>query len=475
LSLDSLRQFGILPIRASGDLLVVAVSSLEQYATAQILGAFLNRSVEVELHPQERIAELIRALYDMRSALGEETTGAIEAVEDLSDLVREDVLSDSVDAPVIRLVNGVIQEAIRERATDIHVEPFEDSLVIRYRIDGVLLEKLRLPKGHQAPLTSRIKVMARMDIAERFVPQDGRIGISLGDRDVDIRVGSVPTQHGERLALRILDKAQGLLSLEELGMAEEERASLEARIARPYGMILLTGPTGSGKTTTLYAMLRTLARPEVNVITVEDPVEYDLPGVAQIQVNEKAGLTFASALRSILRQDPDIVMVGEMRDFETAHIGVQASLTGHLVLSTLHTNDSTSAVTRLTDMGIEPYLVSGSLIGVVAQRLVRRICPACREETAVPPLLARRGLERAWRGRGCDACRNTGYRGRVGLYEQFVVDGDVQEAIAASRPAGALRALAREKGLRTLWELGFAKVRAGVTTPEELLRVAGEA
>ncbi|WP_029165313.1 GspE/PulE family protein [Aminiphilus circumscriptus] len=474
LSLDSLRQFGILPIRTSGDLLVVAISSLEQYATAQILGAFLNRSVEVELHPQERIAELIRALYDMRSSLGEETTGAIEAVEDLSDLVREDVLSDSVDAPVIRLVNGVIQEAIRERATDIHIEPFEDSLVIRYRIDGVLLEKLRLPKGHQAPLTSRIKVMARMDIAERFVPQDGRIGISLGDRDVDIRVGSVPTQHGERLALRILDKAQGLLSLEDLGMAEEERTSLESLIARPYGMILLTGPTGSGKTTTLYAMLRTLARPEVNVITVEDPVEYDLPGVAQIQVNEKAGVTFASALRSILRQDPDIVMVGEMRDFETAHIGVQASLTGHLVLSTLHTNDSTSAVTRLTDMGIEPYLVSGSLIGVVAQRLVRRICPKCREEAAVPSLLARRGLEKAWRGHGCDHCRNTGYRGRVGLYEQFVVDGEMQEAIAASRPGGALRTLAREKGLRTLWELGFAKVSAGLTTPEELLRVAGE-
>ncbi len=269
-------------------------------------------------------------------------------------------MSDTVDAPVIRLVNGLIVESLKERATDIHIEPYEDRVTVRYRVDGVLHDKYSLSKGHQAPVTSRVKVMANLDIAERFVPQDGRIGISLGERMVDIRVSTLPTQHGERLVMRLLDKARGLLSLEELGMKPDERKRLEDLIRRPNGMILFTGPTGSGKSTSLYAILQALARPEVNIITVEDPIEYDLPGVGQVQVNDKAGLTFSSSLRSILRQDPDIIMIGEMRDFDTAHIGIQSSLTGHLVLSTLHTNDSISAVTRLIDMGIEPYLVSGS-------------------------------------------------------------------------------------------------------------------
>ena len=316
--------------------------------------------------------------------------------------------------------------------------------------------------------------MANLDIAERFVPQDGRIGISLGERMVDIRVSSLPTQHGERLVMRLLDKARGLLSLEELGMKPDERKRLEDLIRRPNGMILFTGPTGSGKSTSLYAILQALARPEVNIITVEDPIEYDLPGVGQVQVNDRAGLTFSASLRSILRQDPDIIMIGEMRDFDTAHIGIQSSLTGHLVLSTLHTNDSISAVTRLTDMGIEPYLVSGSLLGIVAQRLVRRICPHCREEVPASGVILEHGIKKAWWGRGCEKCKNTGYIGRFGLYEQFDVTPEIQAAIAEKAPSSELRRLARTNGFFTLLELGIKAVANGETTPEEMLRVVGE-
>jgi len=473
-SLDSLRAANLLPLRREDDVLVVGATSLEAWPSAQLLAASLGCAAELEIHPADEIALALRKLYDLRSSGTEDAARSVEGVEDLSALSREDVLSDSVDAPVIRLVNGLILEALRERATDIHVEPYEDDVVVRYRIDGVLHERLRLPKGHQAPLTSRLKVMARMDIAHRFAPQDGRIGITLGDRAVDIRVGAIPTQHGERMALRLLDKSSGLLTLEQLGMAPRERALMERIIQCPHGMILLTGPTGSGKTTTLYAILQQVAQPAVNVITVEDPIEYDLPGVAQIQVNEKAGVTFASALRAILRQDPDVVMVGEMRDYETAHIGVQASLTGHLVLSTLHTNDSVGAVARLVDMEIEPYLVAGCLVGVVAQRLVRRICPACREERPAPALLHRHGVERVWQGRGCDHCRQTGYRGRVGLYEQFVTSENVADAIARGASGMELRDIARSEGLVTLWEQGLERVKEGTTTPDELARVAGE-
>ncbi len=474
LSLDTLRQQGIVPLRREGELLIVGAVSLEAFPQAQILGASLGLPVEVEIHRREAIDGLLRALYDLRSGLAEEDVDAVEGVDDLADLAREDVLSDSVDVPIIRLVNGLIAEAIRERVTDIHIEPYEESVLVRFRVDGVLRDRLRLPKGHQAPLTSRLKVMARMDIAERFVSQDGRIGITVGGHAIDIRVGAIPTQHGERLALRILDKGQGLLTLEHLGMAERERTVLEEVIAKPHGIILLTGPTGSGKTTTLYAILQALARPQVNVLTVEDPIEYDLPGVAQIQVNEKVGLTFAGALREILRQDPDIIMIGEMRDYDTAHIGVQAALTGHLVLSTLHTNDSTSAVTRLIDMGVEPFLLAGSLNGVVAQRLVRRLCPRCRVEEAATPLLRRYGLESHWRAVGCEHCGGTGYRGRVGLYEQFVVDDGAREAISQALPASRLRSAAVERGLVSLWRLGLEKVAAGVTSAEEVLRVTGE-
>lgn len=473
LSLDTLRENVMVPLRRDEGLLIVAVASGQGFRQAQVLGAAVGLPVETERHEAGEIETLIRALYDMRSGIADDAIQAVESVDDLSDLAREDVLSDSVEVPIIRLVNGLISEAVRQRATDIHIEPYEDSVLVRYRVDGILMDKLRLPKGHQAPLTSRLKVMARLDIAERFVPQDGRIGITVGGSAIDIRVGVMPTQHGERLALRLLDKGHGLLTLEQLGMRKEERDRLNQLIRSPHGLLLLTGPTGSGKSTTLYAILQALARPEVNIITVEDPIEYDLPGVAQVRVNEKVGLSFAASLREILRQDPDIVMIGEMRDYDTAHIGIQAALTGHLVLSTLHTNDAPSAVTRLLDMDIESYLLAGCLLGTVAQRLVRRLCPHCREQVTAPSYLQSAGITEAWIPKGCDLCNGTGYRGRVGLYEQFIVDETLREAIASGAPTAELRAKAAEKGMKTLWELGVELAGKGVTSPDEVLRVAG--
>lgn len=473
-SLDALREKKIIPIAEDDGYLRVAYADSASFPEAQLLGTSLNMPVRLEKYSEDEMSACMRLLYDLKSGVGQDTLNAIESVDDLSTLARQELLSDTVDAPVIRLVNGILLEAVKLRATDIHMEPFEDKVVVRYRVDGVLEDSHVLTKGHQAPVTSRIKVMGKMDIAERFVPQDGRIGITMGERAVDIRVSSLPTHHGERIVMRLLDKSRGLLTLEDLGMSTIEKERMEEIIRQPHGMILLTGPTGSGKSTTLYAMLQALAKPEVNIITVEDPIEYDLPGVGQVQVNEKAGITFATALRSILRQDPDIIMIGEMRDFETAHIGVQSSLTGHLVLSTLHTNDSVSAVARLVDMGVDPYLVAGSLLGVVAQRLVRRVCKHCRESAPAPAIMHKYGVDIVWRGRGCEECSGTGYRGRIGLYEQFTVDDVIAEAITTGKSVAELRALASERGFRTLLDLGIECVKNGETTPEEMLRVVGE-
>ena len=474
MGLDILRQARIVPLRIEDGVLIVGAVNFDAWPKAQMLGVALGYPIDIEIRDEKEIGDLLHTLYDLRSVAADEAAKNIEGIDDIDDLTREDVLSDSVDVPVIRLVNGLFVDALRQRATDIHVEPYEDEVLIRFRIDGVLQDRLRLPRSNQAPLTSRIKVMSRMDIAEHMAPQDGRIGITVGDRAVDVRVGLVPTQYGERIAMRLLDKGHGLLTLEDLGMEVREREIMNELIHHPHGMILFTGPTGSGKSTSLYAILQALASPQVNIITVEDPVEYALPGVSQIQVNEKAGVTFASALRSILRQDPDIVMIGEMRDFETAHIGVQASLTGHLVLSTLHTNDSISAIIRLVDMGIEPYLAASCMIGTVAQRLARRLCPHCRREITPPAMMAKQGLTRAFAPVGCSQCHNTGYRGRVGLYEQFVINEAIQEAFVAGAAASKLREIARESGFKTLWEIGLSAVQSGLTSPDELTRVAGE-
>ena len=471
ISLDALKAAGILPLRDDGRRLTVAVASPECIPSAQVAAASFGRELAWEFHRREAMDLLFGRLYDLRGAIEDDTLSAVTGIDDDDGLLREDVQSDSVDVPVIRLVNGLLREALKIRATDIHLEPFEAEVLVRFRVDGVLHDRLRLPRNLQAPLTSRVKVMARMDIAERFAPQDGRIGITVGGRAVDIRVSSIPVQHGERIALRLLDKGSGLLSLKDLGMDGPSRETMDGLIRNPHGLILFTGPTGSGKTTTLYAILQALAKAEVNIITVEDPIEYDLGGVGQIQVNEKAGVTFPSALRSILRQDPDIIMIGEMRDYETAHIGVQASLTGHLVLSTLHTNDAVSAVVRLTDMGVEPYLAAGSLLGAVAQRLVRTLCPECAYRDEGPPFFRKEGVEEVFRGRGCGHCMGTGYRGRVGLYEQFILDDELREMVASGASVARIRAAARAKGFRTLWELGLDALRQGRTSPEELLRV----
>jgi Type II secretory pathway, ATPase PulE/Tfp pilus assembly pathway, ATPase PilB len=475
LSLDTLRSAGVLPLRREENGLVLGVSSLEAYGNAQLLSRGFEGRARIEVTDPVLLNGLFDRLYSLRSRIASDDVEAIEGVADLDAVAREDIQSDSVSAPVIRLVNSLFFEAVKERATDIHVEPFEDRCEVRFRVDGVLHDKLLLPKTHQAPLTTRIKVMARMDISERFSPQDGRIGISVGGRSVDIRVGAVPTQHGERLALRLLDKKEGLLTLEQLGMPGKSRAALEEMVAKPYGMVLLTGPTGSGKTTSLYAILQKLARPEVNVITVEDPIEYDLPGVGQIQVNEKAGVTFASALRAILRQDPDIIMVGEMRDFETAHMGVQASLTGHLVLSTLHTQRCPQRGRPARGHGGGTVPRGRPLLGVVAQRLVRKVCPSCSAETEAPPALRKLGIETVQKGTGCERCMGTGYFGRTGLYELLVMDDALREAVSGGASSSRIREEARGKGFKSLWELGLKRVRQGLTTPEELYRAVGEA
>jgi general secretion pathway protein E len=391
-----------------------------------------------------------------------------------------DLLDSPDEAPVIRFVHSVLFRAIRDRSSDIHFEPYEKELVVRNRVDGILYNMVTAPRKWHAPAVSRVKVMAGLDIAERRLPQDGRIRIRMGGKEIDIRVSTVPTSFGERAVLRLLDRANVVLGLADLGLSSGELSLFERFLSRSSGIVLVTGPTGSGKTTTLYAALRRLDSGTKNIITIEDPVEYQIRGIGQIQVNPKIHLTFANGLRSILRQDPDIIMVGEIRDAETAEIAIQASLTGHLVLSTLHTNDAASAVTRLVDMGIEPFLVASSLSTVVAQRLVRRLCPACKVANAPTPEEARGiGLQSPpsapfYRPAGCEKCLHTGYSGRIALFEILAADETVRSAILTRSDADGIRALAVSRGMRTLLAAGAEQVQAGVTSAEEVLRVTQE-
>jgi general secretion pathway protein E len=398
----------------------------------------------------------------------------------LQDLPATSDLLDGGDAqaPVIRVVNALLLQALRERASDLHFEPYEARAVVRFRIDGVLRDVFEPPRALHAALVSRLKIMASLDIAEKRLPQDGRISLKLGDKSVDVRVSTLPTGSGERVVLRLLDKESAQLDLATLGMADDTRAAIDALIREPHGILLVTGPTGSGKTTTLYAALSRLPRGAVNMMTVEDPIEYALDGVAQTQVNPRVELSFARALRAILRQDPDVVMIGEIRDLETAQIAVQASLTGHLVLATLHTNDAASAVTRVADMGVEPYLLSSSLLGVLAQRLVRTLCPACRVAAAPSAgeqrLLAQSGLPALatlHHPRGCAECSDTGYRGRTGVYELLIIDDGIRHLIHDGAGELALRDAARAAGMRTLRRDGTRWLADGATSLEELTRV----
>ncbi len=384
------------------------------------------------------------------------------------------------EAPVVKLVNLVIMEAIRAGASDIHIEPDEHVLRTRYRVDGVLHEVVSPPKNLQPAVISRIKILSGMDIAERRVPQDGRFQLKIENRQIDCRVSTIPTVYGENVVMRLLDLASVLLGLEELGMAPEILAHYEKLIHKPYGIILVTGPTGSGKTTTLYSSLSVINSPEKNIITIEDPIEYRMEFVRQMQINSKAGLTFANGLRSILRQDPDIIMVGEVRDLDTAEIAIQAALTGHLVFSTLHTNDAPGAVTRLVDMGVEPFLVASSVTGILAQRLVRTICKDCKETyTSSDKVLQELGLTDAkgikfYRGKGCDECMNTGYKGRLGIFELVLPNDEIRALAVAKASSNEIRKAAIKNGMKTMQEDGIEKVKAGITTLEEVLRVTQE-
>ena len=372
----------------------------------------------------------------------------------------EDLLESSDDAPVIRMINALLTQSLREGASDIHIEPFEQTSVVRFRIDGALRDIVRPRKGIHASLISRIKIMSQLDIAEKRLPQDGRITLRIGGKPVDVRVSTLPTGHGERAVLRLLDKEAGRLDLSHLGMGADMLPQFDKLINQPHGIVLVTGPTGSGKTTTLYAALSRLNASTTNIMTVEDPIEYDLNGIGQTQVNARIDMTFGKALRAILRQDPDVIMIGEIRDLETAQIAVQASLTGHLVLATLHTNDAASAVTRLLDMGIEPFLLSSSLLGVMAQRLVRKLCPYCKKQEGGQ-----------WHAVGCDRCGHTGYQGRVGVYELLETNEKIRAQIHNQVSEAEIRDTALACGMHTMREDGERWVREGITTEAELLRV----
>jgi type IV pilus assembly protein PilB len=393
----------------------------------------------------------------------------------------DQLVESSEEGPVIKLVNLMLVQAIKDRASDIHIEPFEKQLRLRYRVDGTLYDSTAPPKGLQSAIASRIKIMANLDIAERRLPQDGRFRIKLAGRDVDLRVSVLPTVHGEKIVMRVLDKGNLNLNLESLGLPPDDLQKFKNAIDAPHGMILMTGPTGSGKTSTLYAVLTQLNTSDVNIVTVEDPVEYQMVGVNQVQVKPEIGLTFAGGLRSILRQDPDIVMVGEIRDSETADIAVKAALTGHLVLSTLHTNDAPGAIARMVDMGIEPFLVSSSVLMVCAQRLVRKICPHCKETLKVPPdVITRLSMNHEevaattyYRGRGCSRCKDTGFLGRMAILEVLAITNALREQILHSTSAKVIKDLALTEGLKTLRMAGLEKAKAGLTSLDEVLRVSG--
>jgi general secretion pathway protein E len=431
--------------------------------------AEVTRLFDVARYEHEAAATLaprIAAAYAGGESSAAAVIGEVESGVDLSRMMQdlpavEDLLEAANDAPIIRMLNALLTQAAKDGASDIHIEPYERSSAVRFRVDGTLREVVQPNKALHAALISRLKIMAELDIAEKRLPQDGRISLRIGGRAIDVRVSTLPSAHGERAVLRLLDKAESQFTLEGLGMSGEVLASFSRLIHQPHGIVLVTGPTGSGKTTTLYASLGRVDTATTNVLTVEDPIEYELPGIGQTQVNPKIELTFAKALRAILRQDPDVIMIGEIRDHETAQIAIQASLTGHLVLATLHTNDAPSAVTRLIDMGIEPFLLSSSLLGVLAQRLVRKLCPQCK----------RQGDDHRWHPVGCAHCGMSGYKGRTGVYELMVVDSALQALIHNEAAESEILAAARANGLRSMREDGQRLIDDGTTSAEEVLRV----
>jgi general secretion pathway protein E len=481
------KRNSILPLGADEESVQVAIADPRAVAPLDDLRLLYGRRVRPVVVPAPVVTDAINQAYDRASGSAADLIGDLS--EERLDLIAteleepRDLLEADDEAPIIRLVNSLLFQAVKDRASDIHIEPFERTLTVRFRIDGILYDVISPPKRFQPIIVSRVKIMAGLNIAEKRLPQDGRLRTKVAGKNVDVRVSVVPTAFGERVVLRILDQGTTVLALEDLGLTGRNLALVQRLVRQSHGVVLVTGPTGSGKTTTLYAALTTINSTERNIITIEDPIEYQLQGVGQIQVNPKIDLTFANGLRSILRQDPDVIMVGEIRDGETAEIAIQAALTGHLVFSTLHTNDAASAISRLVDMGTEPFLVSSSVIAVMAQRLVRRVCVACRrpvepsaellqELGLTPSRLAGATLYAA--GPGCDACKGTGYRGRTGVHELMVIDDAVRALIMKNADASEVRRAAVAGGMLVLREDGAAKVLAGETTVEEVLRVTQE-
>jgi len=483
------KQTLILPLRLEGEAVALLVADPLDTTVLDHARMLLQRNVSPHVASAAVIVDAINGIYDRAVNEAEQLVGEMEA-QDLQSLAHEleepqDLLDTDDEAPIIRLVNSLLFRAAKERASDIHIEPMERELLVRFRIDGVLQEIIKPPKRYQNSIVSRVKVMGQLNIAEKRLPQDGRIRIKLAGRDIDIRLSTIPCTFGERIVMRLLDKNTTLLDLPDIGMGKDTMRAMDQVIRRSHGIILVTGPTGSGKTTTLYAALSRINTPDLNILTVEDPVEYQIRGISQMAINPKIGLSFAAGLRSFLRQDPDVIMVGEIRDRETAEIAIQASLTGHLVFSTVHTNDAASAITRLVDMGVEPFLVASSLTAVMAQRLVRRLCPECREPyrpTAeelkevglTPEAVARAGSPTIYRATGCDACGRNGFRGRTGIYEMLLVDDDIRQLALKNVDSSSIKRAGMQKGMLTLLDDGARKVLAGETSLAEVLSVTQE-
>jgi general secretion pathway protein E len=486
------KQAWVLPLAHEGEVVPVVVSNPLDSAALDHVRALVGTPIEPRLATQVVLLDAINAAYDRASHEGGQMLENLDdGAEDLDTLAHEleepqDLLDAGDDeAPIIRLVNSLLKRAVKERASDIHIEPYERDVDVRFRKDGVLHEIIRPPKRFQKAIASRVKIMGQLNIAETRLPQDGRIRIKIAGKDIDIRLSTVPTAHGERIVMRLLDKSAVLLDLTDLGFSTEQLKGMETLISKSHGIVLVTGPTGSGKTTTLYAALTRINKPDLNILTAEDPVEYQIQGIGQTPVSSKIGLSFASALRSFLRQDPDVIMVGEIRDLETAEIAIQASLTGHLVFSTVHTNDAAGAITRLVDMGVEPFLVASSLVGILAQRLVRVVCPQCHvayeptddELAQLGSSLAKfhaMGAKTVYKAseKGCEHCEGTGYKGRTAIYEMMMVDDDVRQLILKNVDSNTIKKKAIEKGMSTLIDDGARKVALGFTTTAEVLWVA---
>ena len=482
-SANFMRECKFVPIKVEDEnKLTLAMANPQDYSTLDTIRLYTGyQDLQVFLGPENAILDLIEKFYGSQASTLDRIVEDIEGDSDMVSEEMEDVehLKDlASEAPVIRLVNLIMSRAIESRASDIHIEPFERDLKVRYRIDGILCDEESPPKKLKAAIISRVKIMARLNIAERRIPQDGRIKIKVLGRDIDLRVSTLPTMYGESVVMRILDKSNTqIYDLERLGFSSQMHQQYEKLISRPHGIILVTGPTGSGKTTTLYGALTKINQPDKKIVTIEDPVEYQINGINQIHVNPQIGLTFAAGLRSIVRQDPDVIMVGEMRDLETAEIGIRAALTGHLVFSTLHTNDAPSAIARLVDMGAQDYLLASSILGVLAQRLVRVICSHCKEEQPMESgMLEEIGFpldadSRVYEGKGCTECGQTGYQGRVGIFELMLMDEEIRRLTISSAEAAKLRNAAIRGGMTTLRDDGFEKIKQGITTIAEVLRV----